>query len=151
MALLGGIAMAGICAAVARTRTTGPTTSVDRPSPVLVSDETVQISIDSSPSGAVIHRAGSADPIGRTPFRMRLKKGEGAFDVLLFLDGWNREIRTISPDRSQDLLVNLTKAEPPARTQTTVTPKPSAMPPRLRQKHPAKTPASEEQLDDGLL
>jgi eukaryotic-like serine/threonine-protein kinase len=79
-------------------------------------DDTVHILLDSTPEGASITRAGLAAPIGKTPYELKLKKGEPSFDVLLSLEGFKPETRTVSTERDRDLLIALGKVDAPPPT-----------------------------------
>ncbi len=71
----------------------------------------IRILIDSTPQGAAIARAGQSEPIGKTPKELTLKKGEPPFDVLLTLEGFKGQTRTITTERDHDVLVALVKEE----------------------------------------
>ncbi|MSP58938.1 MAG: serine/threonine protein kinase [Myxococcales bacterium] len=89
--------------------------------------EIVQILIDSTPQGAVITRAGHVQPIGRTPFELKLTRGAPAFDVLLTLDAFRPESRTITTNDDRDLLVVLgKKADPSPAAAATQSARPPA-------------------------
>jgi hypothetical protein len=76
------------------------------------------IAVDSTPRGAKAYRAGIADPVGMTPFELKVTRGEPEFDLLLKLDGYEDTTKTIATDRDHDMLIALTpharKTAPPA-------------------------------------
>jgi serine/threonine-protein kinase len=155
IATVAGIALAGAIATIVALRPTKQTVFAAGQSPLRQAIEEVEIQLDTVPSGALIRRADVPEPVGKTPFRMKLHKGEAAFEVQLSLDGWKNEVRTITSDRDQDVLLNLTRSVPPpvATTQsptTTESPKPLSSPRGPKKKAPVQKTKSDS-LDDGLL
>jgi hypothetical protein len=76
-------------------------------------DEVVRVLIDSTPQGATITRAGKSGSVGTTPTELKLKRGEASFDVLLTLDGFQSQTRTVTAERDRDFLIPLSKIEAP--------------------------------------
>jgi serine/threonine-protein kinase len=74
-------------------------------------EENVNILIDSMPQGAEIRKAGVAAPIGKTPYEMKVKKGDATFDVMLTLEGYTPQTKTVTCDRDHDLSIALAKEE----------------------------------------
>jgi hypothetical protein len=86
-------------------------------------DEFTHIAVDSTPRGAKAYRAGIADPIGMTPFELKVKKGEPEFDLLLKLDGFEDQTKTVTTERDHDMLIALGKS---AATSVAVAAPPSS-------------------------
>jgi serine/threonine protein kinase len=76
--------------------------------------ESVRISVDSTPRGARVYRAGVGDAIGATPLPLSVKRNEPDFDVQVKMEGYRDETRTVSPARDQDLMVVMSRIEPVA-------------------------------------
>jgi serine/threonine-protein kinase len=76
------------------------------------------IAVDSTPRGAKAYRAGIADPVGMTPFELKVTRGEPEFDLLLKLDGYEDTTKSIATDRDHDMLIALAplphKTPPPS-------------------------------------
>ncbi len=67
----------------------------------------IVVTINSTPSGAKVFRAGMNEPEGVTPYSLKLKKGEPSFDVQVRLDGYVAETRTIATDVTRDVPITL--------------------------------------------
>ncbi|MSP58865.1 MAG: serine/threonine protein kinase [Myxococcales bacterium] len=65
------------------------------------------IKVDSQPKGAKAFRAGVTESVGITPFELRVKSGEPEFDLLLKLDGFQDQTKTVSTERDHDMLLSL--------------------------------------------
>src|SRR4051812_13445435 len=91
-------------------------------------------------------RAGQAEPIGTTPFEMKLKKGDSAFEVVLELEGHKSATRSVTTERDRDLLVALEKEEKPVAT---VVPPPTTPTSNTGEKkrHSSDKPKKEKGLD----
>jgi serine/threonine-protein kinase len=154
IAVAAGILLAGMSAATVALRSSKPIAIATSQAPAPQVREEVEIRLDSVPSGAVLRRPDAREAIGKTPFHLKTHKGEAAFDVLFALDGWKSEIRSITPDRDQDVLVNFSRpTSSPQGTATTTEPgdRRVSPPPRPKGKAPAQKPKSDDSLDDGLL
>ena len=78
--------------------------------PVQVKSEFIDVLVDSTPQGAVAFRAGVTDSVGTTPFKLKVKRDEPTFDLLLKLDGHEEQTKTVTTDRDHDMLIALKPA-----------------------------------------
>ena len=99
--------------------------------------EEVNVTIDSTPAGAKVQRAGMG-VIGQTPLKLTLKKGETPFEVIMALDGYKNVTRAVTTDRDRDLLVAFEKEAPVAPPP--VTPPPAADDKKKPSSHRPSTP-----------
>ncbi len=80
----------------------------------------ITITINSTPAGAKVFRAGMSDPDGVTPFVIKAKKGDPSFDVQLRLEGYTSMTKTVTTEGTAILNVAMT-AIPGTPETTTVT------------------------------
>ncbi|MDB4967234.1 MAG: serine/threonine protein kinase [Myxococcales bacterium] len=71
-------------------------------------DEVITITVNSDPSGAKVTR-GDTSESGVTPWQMKVKKGDPAFDVLVKSEGFASQARAVTTDKSYSLMVPLVK------------------------------------------
>jgi serine/threonine-protein kinase len=110
--------------------------------PPVVKDETVTITITSEPAGARVLRADNGQS-GTTPWELKLKKTDAAFDIQVKLDGYTPQTKTIKPDISKEILVTMAKiAAPPPPPPVAAAPKrpSSSGPSRPRTRKPTESP-----------
>jgi serine/threonine-protein kinase len=122
-AALGGVvAVVAVIGLVALNKKPADTTSGSLPPPQpQVQDTIVTVTVNSDPAGAKVTRADTNES-GTTPWPIKVKKGE-AFDVLVKLDGYQPQTRSINSDRSYAVLIPLTKlpdAPPPVQQAVNV-------------------------------
>jgi serine/threonine protein kinase len=125
-AIGGAVVLVGVIGAVALNKkpatTGGDTTGGSLPQPQPV-DAMVTVTINSDPPNAKVTRA-DTNETGTTPWAIKVKKGGDAFDVLVKLDGYQSQPRTITSDRSYAVLIPLTKLPdaPPVQQAVNVPP-----------------------------
>jgi tRNA A-37 threonylcarbamoyl transferase component Bud32 len=111
-AVLGGVvAIAGVVGFVTLSKKGGDAGAGSQ-GPVKPVEEIFTVTVNSDPAGAKVTRSDNNES-GVTPFQMKLKKGNEAFDVLVKMDGYQPQTRTINADRSQTVLVPLVKLPEP--------------------------------------
>ena len=124
-AVLGGlVAVAGVVGVVTMTKKGDAQTGSQAPTApptVPQKDETLTVMVNSDPAGAKVTRADNNET-GTTPMQIKIKKGDPSFDVLVKLDGYASQTRTINSDRSYAVLVPLVKNAPPPVQQAVNTP-----------------------------
>jgi serine/threonine protein kinase len=121
-ALGGAVAVVAVIGLVALNKkpATAETTTGSLP-PATVQEATVTVTVNSDPPGAKVTRADTNES-GTTPWAIKVKKGE-AFDVLVKLDGFQSQTRSITSERSYALLIPLNKlpdAPPPVQQAVNV-------------------------------
>ena len=89
-------------------------------------DDTVKVSIETRPAGATVFRAGHKESIGKTPFELDVHRAEPDFDVVLKLDGYKDEVKSVSTQRDHDMLIALSKVAVAAAAEPAVEKKPSS-------------------------
>jgi serine/threonine-protein kinase len=88
---------------------------------VAAAEDEVTVTVNSEPPGATVKRGDNLQA-GPTPFAMKLKKGAPGFDVVVKLDGYEPQTRSVDTSKNFAMVVTLTKlaeaappaAEPPA-------------------------------------
>jgi eukaryotic-like serine/threonine-protein kinase len=129
-AVAGVLLVAGVGGFLAINKKGGDTTSASMtaptPPPVAApkKDETYTIEIKSDPTGAKITRADTGDT-GTAPWTFKVKAGDPSFDVVVKLDGYAPQPRTITTDKSGVFLVPLVamaKPEPASPAPNPVVP-----------------------------
>jgi PEGA domain len=161
-AALGGIvAVGGVVGVLALGGKKADTTTGSQVPPavpdttVVHKDETITVTVNSDPAGAKVTRADNNES-GTTPYQIKVKKGSDSFDVLVKLDGYKPQPRTINTDRSYAVMVALEKiAEPtppvqqavnvPSPTEKTVTP--AVEKPDKKDRHHRSSSSSKEKGD----
>jgi hypothetical protein len=83
--------------------------------------EAIEIKLMSEPSGAQVIRADQAEGPRLTPAVFRLHKGDPSFDVLIKLDGYKSQTRTINAKETMAVEVHLAKDETAAAPMATPT------------------------------
>ena len=134
-AVLGAVAVAGIIGFVAVNKK-GASTAASMPPAALHQDEFVTVTVKSDPPGAKVTR-GDNDQSAVTPWEMKVKRGAESFDVLVKMDGFTSQTRSINSDRSYAVLVPLEKSAPPAQPVVNP-PAPAEQPVTLVVEAPAK-------------
>ena len=122
-AVIGGVVAIGAVVGIVSMGKKGDT-AASMPQATAPQDEFVTVTVKSDPLGAKVTR-GDNDQTGTTPWEIKVKKGAESFDVLVKLDGYAPQTRSISTDKSYAVLVPLTKvatATPPPVQQAVNTP-----------------------------
>ncbi len=107
-AAIGGVIAIGAVVGVVAMGKKGDTTTGSMPPAAMQKDEFVSVTVKSDPLGAKVTR-GDNDQSGTTPWELKIKKGAESFDVLVKMDGYRPETRSISTDKSYAVLVPLEK------------------------------------------
>ncbi|HEX5058635.1 MAG TPA: serine/threonine-protein kinase [Kofleriaceae bacterium] len=90
--------------------------------PAEAKPETVDIRIESNPSGAAVFVAEEKVPRGKTPYTLSIKKSDPAIEIKLVATGYAPKKAKVSPATDTSIAVPLTKA----RRGTTATQTPSS-------------------------
>jgi hypothetical protein len=123
-AAIGGVVAIAAVIGVVSMGKKGDTTSASLPPAAVQKDEFVTVTVKSDPLGAKVTR-GDNDQSGTTPWEIKVKKGAESFDVLIKLDGYATQTRSISTDKSYAVLVPLEKSAQAAVQQAVNTTPPS--------------------------
>jgi hypothetical protein len=75
----------------------------------------VELVLTSEPTGAAVHVAGQAQPLGVTPMTLPLKPDDPPLSVTLSLDGYEPKTQQISAANAPSLLVALERRAPPTK------------------------------------
>jgi hypothetical protein len=130
------------------------------PPAAMQKDEFVSVTVKSDPLGAKVTR-GDNDQTGTTPWELKIKKGAESFDVLVKMDGYRPETRSISTDKSYAVLVPLEKvagvpvAPPPVQQVVNTQPSGGTATPAVdtpakdKHHHHSSTSSSKDKGDTG--
>jgi serine/threonine-protein kinase len=122
-AVIGGVvAIAGVGTVVAVSKKSGDAATASQVQQK--KDELLMVTVNSDPPGAKITR-GDTNESGITPWQMKVKRGDEAFDILVKMEGYQPQTRTISSDRSYAVLVPLVKSPEAAVQQAVNVPTPN--------------------------
>ncbi len=123
---------------------------VEQPKPTPVVQKPKQefstIAVDSQPKGAKAFRAGFAEAVGTTPFKLRVKRGEPRFDLLLKLDGFVDQTKSVSTESDQDVLIALA----PKAAEVAPTPPPSPPPAPSKPSGSSHSGSASKHHDEGF-
>jgi serine/threonine protein kinase len=132
------------------------TTAASMPPAAAQADEYVTVTVKSDPLGAKVTR-GDNDQSGTTPWEIKVKKGAESFDVLVKMDGYQPQTRSISTDKSYAVLIPLEKMATPPPVQQAVNTAPSGAtatpavnePAKDHHHHHSSSSASKDKGDSG--
>ncbi|MCU1283389.1 MAG: hypothetical protein JWM53_6935, partial [bacterium] len=130
-AAIGGVVAIAAVIGVVSMGKKGDPTAGSLPSAAVQKDELVTVTVKSDPPGAKVTR-GDNDQTGVTPWEMKVKRGSESFDVLVKMEGFASQTRSINSDRTYAVLVPLEKSATPTpppvvqqAVNTTPTPPPA--------------------------
>jgi serine/threonine protein kinase len=152
-AVVGGVVAIGAVIGVVSMGKKSDPTAGSLPPAAVQKDEFVTVTVKSDPIGAKVTR-GDNDQTGVTPFEMKVKRGAESFDVLVKMEGFASQTRTINSDRTYAVLVPLEKsatATPPPVQQVvnTTTPPPVVDATAAKDKHHHHSSSSSGSKDKG--
>ena len=107
----------------------------------LAASITNTFAINSTPTGALVYRAGETIPLGKTPFTATLLQSNKKTHLRFELDGYESHPTDVKVDESHEVTVRLAKRAPDATPVPTRTPPTPTLPPS------PKKPSREGTLD----